>query len=392
MEAEESYTDVENQKDAESASSVDDFSASEDEWIPDKLESPIAAKIVLTGKPSKKRAKKPTIPLKPARVSRRIAAKNGITLPEETEAEAKEQLSTIVASSSDSEDSDSEGEKKPPKKVKRKTARTKAPAKRKQRKKDQVEIDEEPIKLTTFTVEQLYRKYRPDLAHPLPQSDKPGPSKGLSSKRSDENGDNRDSESSGDDYLVDPSELDLDSEFFRPTEQESEQRKAVDLFFDCNAGVELTDSEDDNETKEAMLVGAARANQHHSTDAEMGKKLIQQINQSSEAFVQMMRLAEAATSIAAKSSVPSKDATSSGENGKPSSSSAPEDIDRLLVAGEKIPNRGGRSLTTGFGRQDFVAVAPTKPTVASDAPKDIEITLKLGPDNDSKGRPPETYL
>ncbi|KFB46983.1 AGAP002106-PA-like protein [Anopheles sinensis] len=136
-----------------------------------------------------------------------------------------------------------------------------------------------------------------------------------------------------------------------------------------------------------MLVGAARANQHHSTDAEMGKKLIQQINQSSEAFVQMMRLAEAATSIAAKSSVPSKDATSSGENGKPSSSSAPEDIDRLLVAGEKIPNRGGKSLTTGFGRQDLVAVAPSKPTVSSDAPKDIEITLKLGSETDSKGRP-----
>uniref|UniRef100_A0AAG5CUT7 Rad4 beta-hairpin domain-containing protein n=1 Tax=Anopheles atroparvus TaxID=41427 RepID=A0AAG5CUT7_ANOAO len=372
------YDDVENEKDAESASSVADFSASEDEWTPEKVGPTKAANTETKGKAKRKVVKKAPIPLKPARVSRRIAAKNGVVLPEETDNETKEQASTTSE-----DDSDSEEEKKPAKKVKRKTVRTNTTAKRKQQNMDLA--NEEPIKLTTFTVEQLYRKYRPDLALPLPPADKPSTSKGASWKQPKEKSDGRDSESSGDDYLVDPSELDLDSEFFRPTAQESEQRKAVDLFFDCNAGVELTDSEDDTEPTDVVGVGSTEENQR-TADVEMGKKLIQQINQSSEAYVQMLRLAEATKSSSAKQPL-SEGATTSKDNKKPSAGNAQEDIDRLLVAGEKLPNLGGKSLTTGFGRQDFVAVVPTKTAADSERPKDIEITLKLGPEVDGKGRP-----
>ncbi|XP_050084956.1 uncharacterized protein LOC126570903 [Anopheles aquasalis] len=61
------------------------FSASEDEWTPEKTKEP-AKKPAETkkakGKPSAT-AKKPVIPTGPIRVSRRIAAKKGVELPDD---------------------------------------------------------------------------------------------------------------------------------------------------------------------------------------------------------------------------------------------------------------------------------------------------------------------
>uniref|UniRef100_A0A182XW23 Rad4 beta-hairpin domain-containing protein n=1 Tax=Anopheles stephensi TaxID=30069 RepID=A0A182XW23_ANOST len=389
MESETHYEAVDNEMEddeASEASSVGDFSASEDEWQPAKDGQSKGGETS-----AKRKAKvKPTIklPVPPARVSRRIAAKKGIILPDESDNPAPEPVSVPGASTSDDESED-EDVKMPPKKAKRKPTRT---AKAKPRRKKSP-ASEEPIKLTTFTVEELYRKYRPDLAHP----ERPSTSKGLVTEppkkrvkpmnaTSEAEGTGNESESSGDDYLVDPSELDLNSDFFRPSKQETEQRQAVNLYFDCNAGVELTDSEEEPDTGD-QIGGEASATPEQAenrklAEAELGKKLIQQINQSSKAYMQMVSLAEAATSrVSQDSSNP--DAGTSKQKGT-SEVQQLDDIERLLVAGEKLPVRGGKGLAAGFGRNDFVKVVAPKQAEKADAPKEIEITLKLAPDANGK--------
>uniref|UniRef100_A0A182K5T0 Rad4 beta-hairpin domain-containing protein n=1 Tax=Anopheles christyi TaxID=43041 RepID=A0A182K5T0_9DIPT len=396
MEAESVEQVVENEQDdddeddeASHASSVGDFSASEDEWTPAKTEQ---GTVVEKSAPKRKSKAQPVKkPIAPARVSRRIAAKRGIVLPEESEIAVPTNVSIPAASSSEDE-SASEEEKKAPKRAKRKPTRGRKtkPAVRKKS-----PADDEPIKLTTFTVEELYRKYRPDLANP----ERPSTSKAqtvASYKRTKPNssageGVGDESDSSGDDYLVDPSELDLNSDFFRPSEQETEQRQAVNLYFDCNAGVELTDSEEDDDVNDQVVSGepstTASENERKLADVELGKKLIQQINQSSEAYVQMVQLAEAATSRVASKDIDRSAESSKAGKGKNASTEnhQQEDIDRLLVTGEKLPGREGKGLTAGFGRNDFVKVAAKKQSDKTDTPKEIEITLKLGPEVDGKG-------
>jgi xeroderma pigmentosum group C-complementing protein len=58
-----------------------------------------------------------------------------------------------------------------------------------------------------------------------------------------------DSESSGDDYMVDPNNLDLNSDFFKPQTEQIEVEKPPN--FDCNVGVALSDSESESEEHNA---------------------------------------------------------------------------------------------------------------------------------------------
>uniref|UniRef100_A0A182PZV5 Rad4 beta-hairpin domain-containing protein n=1 Tax=Anopheles farauti TaxID=69004 RepID=A0A182PZV5_9DIPT len=379
--------------------SVGDFSASEDDWTPEK-EQPVKN----DDRGSKRKAKTKPVkqilaPIAPARVSRRIAAKKGIVLPDETEQTVDNHVPAPDSNSSDNESDSAEEERKPRKKGKTKPKASRAKTKPVQKKSS---TDEAPIKLTTFTVEELYRKYRPDLAHPArTQSEKPCTSKGHAmhgakrvkhNQTRPEDGAEDDSASSGDDYLVDPNGLDLDSEFFRPSERENEQRQAVDLYFDCNAGVELTDSEDEVDIGEPSgvktstpesLSNASTQDTTATADVELGKRLIQQINQSSEAYVQMVKLAEVATSRVTKGGSVRAGSSKGVKANAPHAEHGQDDIDRLLVAGEKI---AGKSLTVGFGRNDFVAVAPIKQPDHKDVPKGVEITLKL-PSDATSGKP-----
>uniref|UniRef100_A0A4Y0BN18 Rad4 beta-hairpin domain-containing protein n=1 Tax=Anopheles funestus TaxID=62324 RepID=A0A4Y0BN18_ANOFN len=376
---------LENDDETSQVSSIGDFSASEDKWIPAKDEQKKGAETSANRKGKEKPTK---IPVGPARVSRRIAAKKGIILPEEPDNQEPVSVSTPDGSASEDE-SDSEKLKKPPKKAKRKPP---ARSKMKSVERKKTLASDEPIKLTTFTVEELYRKYRPDLAHPArPSTSKgqtvvPPPKRRKPNPESGEDGLGNESDSSGDDHLVDPSELDLNSDFFRPSEQEKEQRQAVDLYFDCNAGVELTDSEteetDAGDQIECDTTGTATEPKNQMlADAELGKKLILQINQSSKAYMQMVNLAQAATARATKDANP--DAGSS-KTKITLNDRQQEDIDRLLVAGEKLTTREGKGLTVGFGRTDFVKVTPTNQPKQTDEPKEIEITLPIAPDANGK--------
>ncbi|XP_052895562.1 DNA repair protein complementing XP-C cells homolog [Anopheles moucheti] len=380
MERETSSEDVGNEMDGDETaqdSSAGDFSASEDEWTPAKDQQTKGGETDTKRKGKEKPTKKP---VGPARVSRRIAAKKGIILPEEHDNQKPVNVSTPDVSD---DESDSEEVKKPTKKARRRPpnrGKVKPP-------RNNTLSSDEPIKLTTFTVEELYRKYRPDLA--IPSTSK-GPTVPPVKRRKpnpeEADGTGNESDSSGDDHLVDPSELDLNSDFFRASEQEKEQRQAVDLYFDCNAGVELTDS-DSEEIDAGEQIGGAPgaltvAEYRNPADAELGKKLIQQINQSSKAYMQMVQLAAAATARAGQETEnpqagPSKTKTTLNDR-------QGEDIDKLLVAGEKLSGRGGKGLTTGFGRNDFVKVTPAPQAQQSEVSKEIEITLKLAPDANGK--------
>ncbi|XP_058055607.1 DNA repair protein complementing XP-C cells homolog [Anopheles bellator] len=319
----------------------------------------------------------------PVRVSRRLAAKKGIDLPETTIEDETEQLAVSDASCSD-EDTDAEDKKQ--QKAQRKT-NVRVTAKRVRRRSPDAD---EPIKLTTFTVEQLYRRYRPDLlSHPS----KPSTSKEATKVAKVPAKDGDESESSGDDYLVDPSKLDLSSDFFRSTAQEKEERQAVDLFFDCNAGIELTDSENESDSgdvtgpQSSTGANSPPENQIMGTDVELGLKLMQQISQSTEVHAQALRLAEPLPSCSSKPSISSvtlKSGDKCSLNTAPSKEDHREVVASILHTGERLAKQCGKSsLTAGIGRTDFVAV----PTIDQSAKaKDIEITLKASVTTDSKGK------
>lgn len=145
-----------------------------------------------------------------------------------------------------------------------------------------------PKRLSLSLREKLYRRYKPP---PKTVNTSPPPpipsevSKILSAaeykqkKTNIINNKNQasesESESSGDDYLVDPNNLDLGSSFFaeQKSQNSSEQRAPV---FDCNAGLHLTDSgesdadlEDENKDKV----------ESHSSEAR--SSVVQKINKSS---------------------------------------------------------------------------------------------------------------
>lgn len=87
-----------------------------------------------------------------------------------------------------------------------------------------------------------------------------------------------DTESSDDDGLVNPNELDYSSEFFHVKKVTSEQESSAAPLFDCNAGVKLSDSsEDDDDANQFTEVSTDTA--HNDTPKK--PSIIDQINSKS---------------------------------------------------------------------------------------------------------------
>ncbi|XP_055609356.1 DNA repair protein complementing XP-C cells homolog [Uranotaenia lowii] len=353
-------TDGEMQSDAES---LPEFSASEDDWKPDEDQG--ASSIL--GKRTKKKPKKTVpakkVPPRATRVSRRIASKLGKELPDDDlepipsvlpadkVVSDDENINCSSSSNSDDEEADSKPTKR---KVTRKMK--KKPTRRTESKKD-VEEEQTPIKLTTFTVEQLYRKYRPDLVG--------GPSTSKKSKkechkeRGDDDGSS--SSSSGDDYLVDPSELNLNSDFFHPVE-DIDSKKKERIEFDCNAGMKIEESEDEEEDQPLSSV---KVEEKETTD--FNRKLIQQINQTSQDCMALLRMAEASRKLEDERSKLEKLSKQRSEKAQKSEN---EDVSNVLFDGEKIKSKSKKQ----DGRDDFVAVNSKK---KEDEQKSVQITIKF---------------
>ncbi|EDS39774.1 DNA repair protein xp-c / rad4 [Culex quinquefasciatus] len=94
---------------------------------------------------------------------------------------------------------------------------------------------------------------------------------------------NDESESSGDEHLINPEKLDLNSDFFNRQEKLEERAVAVPQF-DCNAGMNLSDSSDGEEANEGKLPA--------SIPKLAADQLISKINESSSGFMNFNNLGE----------------------------------------------------------------------------------------------------
>ncbi|XP_058823925.1 DNA repair protein complementing XP-C cells homolog [Topomyia yanbarensis] len=161
-------------------------------------------------------------------------------------------------------------------------------------------------KLTMMERKTLYEKYRA-----IRKSDH----KSLIAKCDD-------SESSGDEHLVEPDKLDLNSDFFASTASQGPSNVPN---FDCNAGM-LTDSSEDDLSKT-----------DEKTKRETNKKLIARINQTSQSYVQFAALNEFNNKMEqAKSNASSFNAKEAGTDNS-------TDIGVLLAMGEQPDQSSSKS-------------------------------------------------
>ncbi|XP_055541338.1 DNA repair protein complementing XP-C cells homolog [Wyeomyia smithii] len=312
--------------------SPSEFSASEDEWSPQKVGvSPTKDKTFNAKHRSQSNSGKSTskkLPLKPTRISRRIATRLGKPLSDhETDSD-----SAAPAAEIQSEESYS-SEEEPPKK---------RPTKRRVNK--SCTSPKKPIKLTTFTVEQLYKKYRPDLAASSSR-------KTSAVKRKAEKPKPQEDDSSGDDYLMDPDELDLDSEFFNPIETTCKS----DVVFDCNAGLAVGQSDDEDENQPLSSVKKL-----DEICLDINRKLIKQI---SEAGCNLINSAEASE-------------VSQGR--KVEQNLEEQNVSNLLLAGER--NNLKKAILTSGGNNS-VSVEKNQ---SQDQEKVVEFTIRTKPLEPSK--------
>lgn len=142
-----------------------------------------------------------------------------------------------------------------------------------------------------------------------------------------------DSESSADEGLVNPNELDFNSEFFdvKAIKSRTNEPSSSEPVFDCNAGMKLSDSDDDDDDDDFAEVA------NESNDNETSKKtssIINQINSKSgnqmHDFSSLQNFAQNLESAKAQlAKLKQKDASGSAANAGDES-----DITKLLSMGE----------------------------------------------------------
>ncbi|XP_058451792.1 DNA repair protein complementing XP-C cells homolog [Malaya genurostris] len=278
-----------------------DFSASEDEWLPEKAN--------------------------PSRKNHRQSL---------TESESDENVSDC------SDDDASENHtKNANRKNKLSSKKTSVPVK---------------TKLTSTERKKLYEKYSSKNA----------------AERKAHNTKGSDSESSGDEHLVEADKLDLNSDFFTSKACPSQAYEAPN--FDCNAGMRLTDSSEDEEASE----------QDETMKRESNKKLIKKINQTSQSFVQFEGLSEFNRKIEqAKASV-------SNFASKQVDSCDSTDIGNLLAIGEHQHGQSSsKKLTLKNKRKKHDSESDWEEVEEKEEAshqQNLQITLKLDSNKTQKGK------
>ncbi|XP_055610344.1 DNA repair protein complementing XP-C cells homolog isoform X2 [Uranotaenia lowii] len=194
------------------------------------------------------------------------------------------------------------------------------------------------------------------------------------------NKDNSDSDS-GDDYLVNPEKLDLNSDFFKGEVSVERTAKERPPQFDCNAGMRLSDSSD-NENEEDVLPA--------SIPKLAAQKLISTINKSSAGFMNFNNLEEFDKKIAEAKlllkNYKSKEVEEDSEFDKS------KDISNLLALGE--PEAGAGHLETSNVKDnegsnseesDWEEVADVKKSDGSSQPNPT-VTVELETTKSKKKR------
>ncbi|XP_052891948.1 DNA repair protein complementing XP-C cells homolog [Anopheles moucheti] len=201
----------------------------------------------------------------------------------------------------------------------------------------------------------------------------PGKTTGVSGKGSLKRA-HQESDSSGDEYLVDPTQLDLKSKFFDAISSNSLARNLPANeapTFDCNAGIgKLSDSSEDENDLE----------QNVEKDARGARKLITKINETSQAYVNFQDFTK--TLEKAKNHLESVSKTQQLNNSS--------DVSQLLAMGElgsnaalkTVPPRGTKARKATKKQQESdsdweeVEEATQPSTSRTDGQGTVQITLK----------------
>lgn len=288
---------------SESESEGDDFSASEDEWLPNKDRSG------------------------------RSGAKTG---------SGKVDLSE---SSEDDDDDEGGSEVGDDEDVQHKLSMSKAGTSRKNRAPPK-------SKLSASARKELYEKYR-------------------SSGEKRDSRKEAESDSSGDEHLVNADQLDLDSDFFSQVAVEQTSATAAPQF-DCNAGVRLSDSSEEDDTDEE--------NQEDKIKRQSNKDLIAKINKTSQSFVSNFEGLERFN----KNIEQAKKQLKSYET-KESRNDGSVDIGDLLAKGEQNEENAGKQsakTSSKVKRKKDDSESDWEEVEEKEEPgpqQDVQITLDVGP-------------
>lgn len=183
------------------------------------------------------------------------------------------------------------------------------------------------------------------------------------------------SDSSGDDHLMNPEELDLSSKFFdkiESTKQQQTEEAAPE--FDCNAGMRLSDSSDEDDQTEEQLPA--------SIEKIAAQQLISKINESSSGFMNFNNLSEFNQKIEeAKKMLKDYQVK---ENQACSEKAGEEDVSNLLALGETeagiSPGKGntGQHNNDASDESDWEEVEEGKRSQTSEQlPKDYQVTVEV---------------
>ncbi|XP_055547655.1 DNA repair protein complementing XP-C cells homolog [Wyeomyia smithii] len=150
-----------------------------------------------------------------------------------------------------------------------------------------------------------------------------------------------DSDSSGDDHLVDPEKLDLNSKFFEPTLEEDHNRAPPT--FDCNAGMRLSDDSSDDELDEPIPASIPKL---------AADKLIHKINESSSGYLSFNNHAEFTVKLEEAKQLLRNYESVENKNNAEDEKSNTDHISNLLALGEteagtsssKPPETGQKNL------------------------------------------------
>ncbi|XP_052863533.1 DNA repair protein complementing XP-C cells homolog [Anopheles cruzii] len=201
--------------------------------------------------------------------------------------------------------------------------------------------------------------------------------------------DRYDSDSSGDEHLVDPTQLDFSSKFFDEVSAVQTQSTVdghdVVPFFDCNAGMgQLSDS---SEAESFDQAGDTIEQSHLGKQKEKrGKELISKINEMSTAYVNFQNFTR--TMEMAKSNLQSAAKQQQQEQFPEASGGNAQDVSNLLALGEAKhtateqpiprtkPLEGGRkSKKVAESDSDWEEVEENEQASSTPVPNTVQITL-----------------
>ncbi|XP_058448004.1 DNA repair protein complementing XP-C cells homolog [Malaya genurostris] len=192
-----------------------------------------------------------------------------------------------------------------------------------------------------------------------------------------------DSDSSGDDHLVDPEKLDLNSKFFDHTPVDKKETKQIT--FDCNAGIKLSDSSSEDENPADNIPA--------SIPKAAANNLISRINESSSGLLNFNDLGEFNRKIEEAKNLLKN--YQSNPKDSPECNVNDENVSNLLALGEteagisprtknEVSHQDEDSMNEG---SDWEEVQETKKTQNTEKPPDdYQITVEVETSKSKKKR------